>query len=110
MKKDYRIKKNEEFSEIISHKKSISNATFVFYLGEKKEEHARVGLSVSKKLGNAVIRNKIKRQIRMMFLEIFDFEKYPYDVICIARNKYLAQSYDSNEVELEKLVKKAIID
>ena len=110
MKKDLRIKKNEEFSKIISQKKSISNATFVFYLSIKKQNHARVGISVSKKLGKAVVRNKIKRQIRMMFQDIFDFESYKYDVICIVRNKYLCQEYDNNKHELEKLIKKAIID
>ena len=65
MKKEYRIKKNEEFQKIIRQKKSIVHSKFVIYF-RKNDEHLRIGISVSKKLGNAVVRNKIKRQIRMM--------------------------------------------
>lgn len=110
MKKSYRIRKNEEFSRIIKKKHYFSNACFSMYIDEKKEENARVGISVSKKLGDAVERNKIKRQVRMMFINSFDFEANNYDVICIVKQKYKENSYAYNEAELEKLVKKAIIN
>ena len=61
MKKENRIKKNEEFTKIISKKHCISNAVFIMYYDNRALDHARVGISVSKKIGNAVIRNKIKR-------------------------------------------------
>ncbi|MBR4484136.1 MAG: ribonuclease P protein component, partial [Erysipelotrichaceae bacterium] len=54
MKKLYRVRKNEEFSKIIALKHSAANAFFVVYSSPKKEGNARVGISVSKKLGNAV--------------------------------------------------------
>lgn len=110
MRKELRVRKNEEFSEIIASKHSFSNGSFVIYVKEKKLEHARVGISVSKKLGNAVTRNKIKRQVRMMFLEIFDYNHYKYDLICIVRIKFLEKTFQINRAELEKLIKKAIID
>jgi len=66
-------------------------------------------LSVSKKLGDAVDRNKIKRQVRMMFLNIYDFENSPIDIICIVKPKYLENSFSDNQNQLEKLIKKAII-
>ena len=52
MKKLYRVRKSEEFSSIISRKKSTANAFFVVYSSDRAKENARVGISVSKKLGN----------------------------------------------------------
>ena len=109
MKKENRIKKNEEFSKIIAKKHTVGNAVFLIYLNNRSSGHARVGISVSKKLGNAVQRNKIKRQFRMMFIESFDYEAYPYDLIVIVKKKYLENSYQDNKCCLEKLIKKAII-
>ena len=109
MNKKYRIKKNEEFSRIIAKKKSKASDTFVIYYDDKREANSRVGISVSKKMGDAVTRNKIKRQIRMMFINNYDFENEKIDVIVIVRKPYLEKTYETNLTELEKLIKKAII-
>lgn len=109
MIKQYRIRKNEEFSKIVANKESIASGSFVLYYIEAKEEYARIGISVSKKMGNAVVRNKIKRQIRMMLNEVYDYKSGKLDLIIIARNKYLNNTYNDNKNDLEKLIKKAII-
>lgn len=110
MNKARRVRKNEEFSKIIGNKHIFSNASFIIYINERKENNARIGISVSKKLGIAVIRNKIKRQIRMMFNDLIDFDNYPYDLICIVKRSYLDNSFETNKQQLEKLIKKAIIN
>ena len=109
MKKEFRVRKNEEFSSIIAQKHSLSCASFVLYISDKRLTNCRVGISVSKKLGNAVIRNKIKRQVREMVASIIDFKEYPYDCIIIVRIPYLSNNYQLNLLDLEKMVKKAII-
>jgi len=109
MKKDFRIRKNEEFTKIIQQRKSFSSGNFVVYVSDKQLEHCRIGISVSKKLGIAVIRNKIKRQIRMMLMDVVDFENCPKDMIVIARNSYINNDFETNKNDLEKLIKKAII-
>ena len=110
MKKSYRIRKNEEFSRIISKRHCFSNACFVVYADRKKEEFSRVGISVSKKLGDAVTRNKIKRQVRMMFINKYDFNNSNYDLVCIVKPKYMDNGFNDNQLELEKVIKKAIIN
>ena len=50
-------------------KRFVTSKCFAMYIKEKTGESSRIGISVSKKLGNAVVRNKIKRQIRMMCQE-----------------------------------------
>ena len=64
MKKEFRVKRNEDFSKIIARKKSFANSCFIIYKDENQMGHGRVGISVSKKLGNAVTRNKVKRQVK----------------------------------------------
>ena len=109
MKKLYRIRKNEEFQRIIKEKCSISSACFVLYSSNRKEDNVRVGISVSKKLGDAVHRNKIKRQVREMARALIDFEAMNKDLIIIVRQSFLNNDYQTNLLDLEKLIKKAII-
>lgn len=109
MIKKYRVRKNEDFSLIISKKHSFANDSFIVYCDKSIQDYSRVGISVSKKLGNAVVRNKIKRQIRMMFANIYDFDNVKVDLIVIARKNYLNYTFVQNQKSLEKLIKKAII-
>lgn len=86
MKKKYRIKSEIDFEYIFKKKQSKANKQFVIYYIEKENQsHLRVGLSVSKKLGKAVIRNQIKRKIRRAFHELEGVFKKNYDIIVIAR-------------------------
>lgn len=75
MKKEFRVKRNEDFSKIIARKKSFANSCFIIYKDENQMGHGRVGISVSKKLGNAVTRNKIKDSYAWWFKNDFPFEK-----------------------------------
>lgn len=110
MKKIYRICKNEEFATIIHRHHSSANASFILYIHQKQLQTARIGLSVSKKLGNAVVRNKIKRQLRMMLMEELNFEEYAYDAVVIVRRSYLDKSYADNKKDLLKLFRKVKIN
>lgn len=86
MKKEFRVKKNKDFQEIFKKGKSFANRQFVVYfLKRPGQTHFRIGLSVSKKLGNAVKRNQIKRYIRQAFLEFEEDLQNEYDYIIIAR-------------------------
>lgn len=109
MKKQFRIKKTEEFAKIMNYKKFYSSPSFVIYVKPKKETHARVGISVGKKIGNAVMRNKVKRQVRMMLQELFNFNE-DFDMILLVRVKYHDENYNSNKIMLEKLLKKVKIN
>lgn len=108
MKKQYRVCKNYEFSAILKEKRFYACPSFVIYVRPRKKEYARVGISVGKKLGNAVVRNKIKRQVRMMVDEIFDFTE-KFDTIIIVRPKYHEENYGNNKKGLERLKKKVKI-
>jgi len=110
MKKKNRVKKNEEFQLIIRKRNSYANKSFVIYTANKKEIEARVGISVSKKLGNAVKRNKIKRQLRMMIDELYDYKSEKKDLLVIVRANYNKQKYLNNKKDLEIALKNAKIN
>jgi len=87
MKKAYRVKKNSEFQEIFKSGKSFANRELVIYYKEKPSQtHFRIGISVGKKIGNAVTRNRIKRYIREAFNQLEEKIKPETDIIIIARN------------------------
>ena len=82
MKKEQRIKKNPEFQQVFRHGASMANRQFVLYRLHKTDQASfRLGLSVSKKIGNAVVRNQVKRYIRQAFLELSPALKSDYDYI-----------------------------
>lgn len=85
VKKQYRIKKEKDIAQMFKHGKSCANRHFIIYRLNKKQAHFRLGLSVSKKLGNAVVRNKVKRYIREVFNQLEDNILNEYDIMIIAR-------------------------
>ena len=107
MKKENRVKKSQEFQSIIHNGKKAVNRSFVLYYQPSIQEHGRIGISVSKKLGHAVDRNLYKRQVRMMCQEIFDFDTLNYDAILILRYGYTKYDYTANKKNLEKLALEA---
>lgn len=86
MKKELRVKKNKEFQEAFQKGQSFANRQFVVYsLPKEGQEDFRIGLSVSKKVGNAVTRNQIKRYIRQAVFELSDQIVPGNDYVIIAR-------------------------
>jgi len=107
LKKAYRIKKNKEFQDIFKTGKSFANRELVIYYRRKKgQQHIRIGISVGKKLGNAVTRNRIKRYIRECFIQLDDKIKQEYDIIVIARNRSIDMSFLRLCNSLQHLLKK----
>ena len=88
-------------------RQTVSNRIYVLYYKKNNLDHSRVGISASKKLGNAVVRNKIRRQIRMMAKEVIDFD-FSIDYCIIVRKTYLDNTFEDNQKELSLLIEKVI--
>ncbi|TFB21147.1 ribonuclease P protein component [Filobacillus milosensis] len=107
MKKEYRIKKNEEFQKILRRGQSFANRQLVLYYFNKKDQsHFRVGLSVGKKIGNAVKRNEIKRYLRHALIDMEDRIRPDYDFIIIARKPTNQMTFNEIKKSLTHVLKK----
>ena len=105
MKKRFRVKKEKDFNAIFKEGKSFANRKFVIYRLQNNEQHFRVGLSVSKKLGNAVMRNQIKRRIRHILIEHKNQLVENVDFVVIARKGVEILDYAEMEKNLLHVLK-----
>ena len=103
MKNKNRLLTNKDFKNVLDKKNSVSCGEFVIYAKKNDLNYVRVGISVSSKIGNSVVRHKIKRQISMMFRNNFDLS-YNLDIVIIARNKFLFNNFHDNEENLKKML------
>ena len=105
MRKLYIVKHTQDFEKIMKEGSCQKNKSFVVYSLENSLPYDRYGISVSKKLGNAVFRNKYKRKIRA----IIDCYKKNYinraDYIIILRRGAVDKSYQELEKDLIQLMK-----
>ena len=104
MRKLYIVKENKDFENIINNGKCIKNKYFVIHTLPNNLKYDRFGISVSKKLGNAVFRNKYKRKLR----SIIDNYKKLYinnkDYIIILRKEAINLDHISLEKEFFALM------
>lgn len=107
MKKEYRIKKGSEIEYIMKQRQSVGSQYFVIYQSKTKnhdQNHFRFAVSVSKKYGNAVYRNKIKRQIREIIAHCGDIKTVNFFVVVKVNANQL--TFQEIEKELKRLMKK----
>lgn len=87
------LKKNKEFQTVYKSGSSCANKYLIMYIYENQMQKNRIGISVSKKVGNSVVRHRIKRLIRESYRLNEQKFKTGYDVIIIARGMAKGKSY-----------------
>ncbi|MEG1500647.1 MAG: ribonuclease P protein component [Clostridiales bacterium] len=100
--KIYRLKEKKDFRRVYQRGKSYAYPYFVLYSRGNNLANYRVGFSVSKKVGKAVIRNKVKRRFRAAAKENHQFFLPGKDYIFILRNPSVRASYNEICKQMEK--------
>ena len=100
-----RIKKNVEFNKVIEEGQLIKSDSLALYFLENELGYTRIGISIPKKSGHAVVRNKMKRQIRAIIAKDVDLTK-SIDIILVARKQYDINQFVKTENDLVNLMKK----
>ena len=101
------LKKDSDFRKVYKHGKSFANKYLVIYILKNKSDYSRVGISVSKKVGKAIVRNKVKRRIRESFrLDVDKKIKSGYDIVFIARVAINDVQYNEVNKSMKHLVNK----
>lgn len=104
MKKKNVIKTYREFKQILDQRKFKRNKLFTVYFDDRKFDYSRAGILITKKHGNAVRRNKIKRQVREIITSTLTFNEN-YDFIVTISKAYDTDEFLSNLENLSELLK-----
>ena len=94
------LKKNKEFQEVYQQVKSYANKYLVMYVKKNGFEKNRIGISVSKKVGNSVVRHRITRLVRESYR--LNEEKFTkgFDLAVVSRTAAKGKSYNEMESAL----------
>jgi ribonuclease P protein component len=91
------IKKNKDFQVVYQNGKSYANRLLVMYVKKTDMPRSRIGISVSKKVGNSVVRHHITRLIRESFRLHEDVVEAGLDIVVVARVSAKEESYKTIE-------------
>ena len=93
MKHSQSLKKNADFQNVYKCGKSFANRYLVMYVKENDLSTNRIGISVSKKVGNSVVRHRVKRLILESYRLHEDMFNSGLDMVIIARTTAKDRSY-----------------
>ena len=91
------LKKNEDFKKVFDEKHSSANKYLILYFRENKSDTNRLGIQVSKKVGNSVVRHRLTRLIRESYRLNENKFKHGLDLVVIARSDAKGKTYKEIE-------------
>lgn len=114
MKFSESLKKNDQFREVYKNGRSLANKYLVIYVLENNLKINRLGISVSKKVGNSVVRHHLARLVRESYRLHEDMFNSGLDIVVVARKSAASISYHDMEsallhlFRLHKIMKKSL--
>lgn len=99
------LKKTEQFRFVYKNGKSYANKYLVMYVKENGLDKNRIGISVSKKVGNSVVRHRITRLLRESYRLHESIFNSGLDIVIVARNSAATVGYFEIESALLHLGK-----
>ena len=98
------LRKNSEFSRVYGRGKSRANPVLVMYVHENGRDYNRIGVSVNKKVGKSVVRNRVKRLIKEAYRKYAGTVRQGYDLVVVARRDSANAEYHDIEKWMKDLL------
>ena len=98
------LKKNFQFKKVYRQGRSISSGVAILFYKKNGSKQINLGISISKKIGNSVMRHRLKRIYKEAFRQVAKSITYGYDFIIVARKETARLTYQGAVDELSKML------
>jgi ribonuclease P protein component len=105
--KKWRITRGKEYGYIYKTGRRITGKYIIVFIKENNLDYNRFGIVTSKKIGNAVTRNRAKRQLREVIRKNMQMIRPGYNLVIIARFNMKEPIFDMIEKDFLRIMKKA---
>lgn len=108
LKKTYRLRKNKDFKRVYEGKFSIPAGTLVLYVLKTERAGApRIGISVSKRVGNSVLRNRVRRRLREAVRPYIGDLPEGTDLVIVGRIRIAEASFSQIQKDLHRVINRS---
>jgi ribonuclease P protein component len=105
--RSYSLKRHKEFRYTYARGRSQSLPLFTLVYAKSRLDTVRIGFSVSKRIGNAVQRNRAKRRMRAALTPLLHSISGGFNVIFVAKQEVLSAPFPELSREMETLLRRA---
>ena len=109
MNKKYRLRNNDDFKKVYKKGKNYWNRNLILYIMENDLNHTRIGFSITKKIGNSVVRNRTRRRMKEICRQNLNNIKEGYDIIFIPKKNVVDITYEDLKSGMLHLLKKSYL-
>lgn len=107
LRREYSLRRNKEFRYVYKRGRSVSDKNLILIYVITKTPHLKVGFSVSKKMGNSVERNRLKRRMKEAFFSMLDAVSQNSLLVFVPREAARTLEYSDILLSVGNLLKKA---
>ncbi len=104
--KGYRVSRSSDYQRIYNGGRKVHTGSFVLFGLANSMEHHRLGVTVSRRIGNAVVRNRVKRRFREIFRKSCDNIPHHFDFVVNAKRQCATVSFHALNEEFQAAMRR----